>query len=299
MPCPPATRSPSSAPDRSGSSAPLAAIDRGFDVHVFERGEVGAHPIAWGHVRMFTPWRMNLGPASTAHLARTGWTPPDPERCPTGARAGPATTSSRSPRSPSSRIASTRTRRWFTRAVAALLKSDHSAPMPRAASNRSASWSAMPGGRENFLHAFALIDASGDLRRSPAGRATAASRRAASSIWRRRCPITSTTCSGCGATRYAGKRTLVIGAGASAITVVSDLARLADESPGTWRYGSREAPTSAREIPNDPLPERRALHARARALARGRPSGDHARRRCLGRGLRVQLRHAPLPHDAP
>ena len=46
-----------------GLECALAALDRGFDVHVFERGEPGAHPLAWGHIRMFTPWRMNLGPA--------------------------------------------------------------------------------------------------------------------------------------------------------------------------------------------------------------------------------------------
>ena len=67
-----------------GLEAAVAALDAGFDVHVFERGEPAAHPIAWGHVRMFTTWRMNLGPASVARLEATGWTRPDPEACPTG-----------------------------------------------------------------------------------------------------------------------------------------------------------------------------------------------------------------------
>src|SRR5205085_7803440 len=68
-----------------GLEAALAAHERGFDVHVFERGEIGAHALAWGHVRMFTPWRMNVGPAAHAQLARRGWTLPDAESCPTGA----------------------------------------------------------------------------------------------------------------------------------------------------------------------------------------------------------------------
>src|SRR5512145_270451 len=68
-----------------GLEAALAALDAGFDVHLFERGEPGAHVRAWGHVRMFTPWRMNLGPVSRAHLARAGSVPPDPDACPTGA----------------------------------------------------------------------------------------------------------------------------------------------------------------------------------------------------------------------
>src|SRR5213593_1361739 len=67
-----------------GLEAALVALDAGFDVHVFERGEAGAHPLAWGHVRMFTPWRVNLGPAARAHLERSSWTAPDPEQLPTG-----------------------------------------------------------------------------------------------------------------------------------------------------------------------------------------------------------------------
>ena len=59
-----------------GLEAALAALDHGFDVHVFEQGEVGSHPLAWGHVRMFTPWRMNLGPRSRAHLEDAGWEAP-------------------------------------------------------------------------------------------------------------------------------------------------------------------------------------------------------------------------------
>jgi glycine/D-amino acid oxidase-like deaminating enzyme len=68
-----------------GLEAAFAALDHGFDVQVFEQGEAGSHPLAWGHVRMFTPWRMNLGKHSRAHLEVTGWSAPDPEACPTGA----------------------------------------------------------------------------------------------------------------------------------------------------------------------------------------------------------------------
>src|SRR5438876_12211692 len=67
-----------------GLEAALAALDAGFDAHVFERGEAGAHPIAWGHVRMFTPWRMNLGPSAAERLARSGWSAPEAEAFPTG-----------------------------------------------------------------------------------------------------------------------------------------------------------------------------------------------------------------------
>ena len=59
-----------------GLEAAAHAVELGFDVHVFERGDVGAHAIAWGHVRMFTPWRMNVGPASARLLAKHGWSAP-------------------------------------------------------------------------------------------------------------------------------------------------------------------------------------------------------------------------------
>src|SRR5258706_13858487 len=66
-----------------GLEAAALALELGFDVHVLERGEPGAHAIAWGHVRMFTPWRMNVGPASARLLARHSWsTPPAEERPP-------------------------------------------------------------------------------------------------------------------------------------------------------------------------------------------------------------------------
>ena len=67
-----------------GLEAALAALDHGFDVQVFEQGEIGSHPLAWGHVRMLTPWRTNLGAHARAHLEAAGWQTPDVETCPTG-----------------------------------------------------------------------------------------------------------------------------------------------------------------------------------------------------------------------
>src|SRR5262245_54726693 len=42
-----------------GLEAALYARFLGYDVVVFERGEVGASVRQWGHVRMFTPFGMN------------------------------------------------------------------------------------------------------------------------------------------------------------------------------------------------------------------------------------------------
>lgn len=64
-----------------GLDAALACADAGLPCTVYEAGaEVGAHVAVWGHVRLFTPWQMNLSPRMRAHLPD----PPDDDRCPTG-----------------------------------------------------------------------------------------------------------------------------------------------------------------------------------------------------------------------
>src|SRR5262245_55044177 len=139
-----------------GLEAALCGLERGLDVHVFERGEVGAHPVAWGHVRMFTPWRMNIGPTSVAQLERTGWTRPAAESCPTGAELA---------------------RRYLEplAGVPALAKGVHTHAQLVHISRRGRLKGDMEGrrdhpfrlmvrdagGRESYLHAYAVIDASG------------------------------------------------------------------------------------------------------------------------------------------
>jgi len=41
----------------------------GFSVQAYERGGVGEHLRQWGHVRMFSPWRLNVSPWGRAQLA--------------------------------------------------------------------------------------------------------------------------------------------------------------------------------------------------------------------------------------
>lgn len=65
------------------AAAHLAA--RGLSFVVLEAGErVAASVRAWGHVRVFSPWRYNVDAAARALLDRAGWTPPDPDALPTG-----------------------------------------------------------------------------------------------------------------------------------------------------------------------------------------------------------------------
>ncbi|MCO4744602.1 MAG: NAD(P)-binding domain-containing protein [Proteobacteria bacterium] len=63
-----------------GIEAALAAQNAGHTVDVFERGAVGQALLDWGHVRLFTPWKMN-----TTELGRQLCTLTELEACPTGA----------------------------------------------------------------------------------------------------------------------------------------------------------------------------------------------------------------------
>lgn len=80
-----------------GLDAALAAFQAGYPFTIYEAGEsVGTHIRTWAHVRMFSPWSMNLstrmeevlgrGVQSTASTAGTKVAPGFPEdECPTGA----------------------------------------------------------------------------------------------------------------------------------------------------------------------------------------------------------------------
>src|SRR5207247_4440480 len=88
------------------------------------------------------------------------------------------------------------------------------------------------GGRENFIHAFAVIDASGVYGQPNwAGDGGIPARGELYLAPQMSYHVDDVL--GLRRARYAGKRAIVIGAGASAATVVHDLVRLADQAPGT------------------------------------------------------------------
>ena len=64
-----AQRSRSSEPDRSGSRPRSRRRERGLDFTVYEAADsVGGYVRRWGHVRLFTPWDMNVSPRARAAL---------------------------------------------------------------------------------------------------------------------------------------------------------------------------------------------------------------------------------------
>jgi thioredoxin reductase len=69
-----------------GLAAAAQLTERGLNYLVLEAGQ---HPAAavrqWGHVRLFSPWRFNIDAAAARLLADAGWVRPDDDKLPTGA----------------------------------------------------------------------------------------------------------------------------------------------------------------------------------------------------------------------
>lgn len=69
-----------------GLAAAANLAERGIDFVVLEAGDrIGASVMQWGHTRLFSPWRHLVDPAAKRLLAETGWVEPPADSLPTGA----------------------------------------------------------------------------------------------------------------------------------------------------------------------------------------------------------------------
>jgi len=69
-----------------GLAAAAHLVKRGVAVKVYEIGPtVGSNLRDWGHVSLFSPWEYNVDSAARSLLAATGWREPEPNTYPTGA----------------------------------------------------------------------------------------------------------------------------------------------------------------------------------------------------------------------
>lgn len=68
-----------------GLAAAANLVSRGLAVKVYEAGtEAGASIRDWGHVRLFSPWVYNVDPAARSLLMKAGWQVPEATAYPTG-----------------------------------------------------------------------------------------------------------------------------------------------------------------------------------------------------------------------
>jgi len=253
-----------------GLDAALAAAERGWSFTLYEAGErPAAHVRDWGHVRLFSPWSIDASPRMRSVLGRRGVDVPDGDTCPTGHELcdrllDPVATSPEI--APHLRLG--------TRVVAVgregLLKNERIGEASRGTPPFRLlvrDGSCEKGGVERIEHADAVLDSTGTYTHPnslgdggiPAPGETAAADR----ICRRVPDVAGDP------EPWAGRTTLLVGGGHSAQTAARDLARLAEESPGTRVLWALRTGEPRWLIEDDPLPARAVLAREAEALARG------------------------------
>jgi hypothetical protein len=253
-----------------GLEAALAAVDAGMPFTLYDAGQGPAANVrAWGHVRLFTPWRMNVSPRMRRHLEAAGEDrPADHEdgACPTGSELAErlydrvAALPQVAPRL-----------RLGTRVMAVgregLLKHEEIATAERGRQPFLLLLAERDGG-ERVEHADVVIDATGTFGQPNSlgdGGIPAPGERQLGGEIRRAIPDLARD-----AADWAGRTVLLAGAGASAQTAARGLAELARAAPGTrviWAL--RRAEPAWGSPPDDPLPERARLAAAAAELAAG------------------------------
>ncbi|WP_328502478.1 NAD(P)-binding domain-containing protein [Streptomyces sp. NBC_00457] len=245
-----------------GLAAAAHLTERGLEPLVLEAGpSAGTAVRDWAHVRLFSPWSEVTDPAAEKLLAPTGWVRPDGSVYPTG---GDWAEQYLQPLADTlgDKIRYGATVTGVARAGRDRIVDSGRAEQPFTVHVTHAD------GREERITARAVIDASGTWSvPSPIGAdgLSALGEKAAAEHISYRVPDLKDPAV---RSRYAGKRTAVVGSGASAFTALAYLADLAKEEAGThavWilrrgitgsTYGGGEA---------DELPARGALGLRAKA----------------------------------
>jgi thioredoxin reductase len=210
-----------------GLAAAAHVLERGLRPIVLEAGNTVGHAVGqWRHVQLFSPWQYNIDQAAARLLSASGWNSPVPNQYPTGTElleryleplatktvlATHIHTSSRV--TAISRVGFDKTK----------TRGREAAPFEIRYQN---------GQGPKTVRADAVIDASGTWHSpNPAGASglrAIAEEQAANKIAYGMPDVL-----GKDRTRYAGKTVAVLGAGHSAIGSLTDLARLAVQSPET------------------------------------------------------------------
>ena len=263
-----------------GLAAAAHLLERGIEPLVIEAGDGPASAVAeWGHVRLFSPWPELVDQAAERLLAPGGWAAPG-QGYPTGAEwvAGYLR--------PLAEALGGRVR-YGTRVTGVSRKGrDRLVDAGRGDQPFTVHVTGQ-GGDEGKLYARAVIDASGTWRQpNPAGAdgLPALGERAAAGEGLVRYQIPDFAAP----EPFAGRHTVVLGAGHSAATAVIELARIARANPGTRVTWALRRATA----------ERRDRRQRRRRAARARRPRD-PRGQGGGRGHRHPGDRVPHRADPP
>lgn len=211
-----------------GLAAAAHLIARGLSVNVYEAGTtVGANLRDWGHVRVFTPWELNVDAAARALLERQGWMMPPVTELPTG---GDLYARYLKPLSETPELAAAIEVATRVEAISRL-GVDKVATKGREARPFQLRLS-LPNGTHRVDLARAVIDASGTWEtQNPMGANGLPALGEADN--KAGIAYGMPDVLGRDRTTYADHRTLVVGSGYSAANVLLDLAKLAEDAPGT------------------------------------------------------------------
>ena len=246
-----------------GLAAAARLIERGIEPIVLEAGaSVGANLLDYGHVRLFSPWRYSIDAAVSAQLKASGWRAPPLDELPL---ARDIVTRVLQPYAELPPVA--RALRMHTRVLAI---SREGFDKVKSAGRDGAAFviRALQEGRPIELRARAVIDASGTWSTpNPLGAnglpASGEKENAAAIFYGIPDAL------GRDRKRYAGKRTLVVGAGHSAANALLALAELARSAPNTTLVWAVRSPVLTRVFGGgtaDALPARGQLGAALKSL---------------------------------
>jgi threonine dehydrogenase-like Zn-dependent dehydrogenase len=234
-----------------GLAAAAHLLERGVEVVVYEAGDrAGSAVESWGHTRLFSPWEYLVDAAAARLLEQTGWQAPESAVLPFG-------------------------RELVTAYLAPLAATPELAPRIRLNTRvtdvsrqgmdrtRSAGRASVPfllrlecDGQITEQLARAVIDASGTYS-TPNPLASSGLPPAHPSVWPRIDQALPDVL-GADRARFAGKHTLVVGAGHSAANTLLKLAELASREPGTtisWAIRSASPVRLYGSGPGDPADE--------------------------------------------
>jgi hypothetical protein len=253
-----------------GLEAALYARTLGFEVTIYDRGEVAENVRTWSFVRLFTPWSMNVTPPGRAALRETGaWEEPPATECPTGHeyRQRYLQPLANSPKLRDALRTNTNVitigRDEFTKVDA--IGQPQRAQSPFRILVRDST------GRERIDHADVIFDCTGTYgnhRWAGRGGIPAPGEQAlASRIW-----YTIPDVLGRDRGRFADRHTLILGCGYSAATVLDAIEQLRQTFPATQvSWAIRRPGQALQAIHGDVLPARRELVMKALRLADNPP----------------------------
>ncbi|MFD9399365.1 NAD(P)-binding domain-containing protein [Streptomyces sp. NPDC060011] len=246
----------------AGLAAAAHLTERGIEALVLEAGPTAATAVrAWSHVRLFSTWGELTDPAAEKLLAPTGWSKPDADTYPTGGDWAERYLQ------PLADVLAERVRYGATVTGVSRLGRDRIVDADRDEQPFTIRITLADGAEQRIL-ARAVIDASGTWSTPgpigadglPALGEHAAAARISYRIPDLKDPAVRA--------RYAGRRTAVIGSGASAFTALAGLAALARDEEGTravWILRRGISGSTFGGGSADQLPARGALGLAAKA----------------------------------